>query len=108
MNFTLLQAAGKSGGWEQMIFFIPMIAIFYFFMIRPQMKKQKDQKKLVESITKGDKIVTLGGIQAKVTEVSDTYLIIESEGTKLRINKSAVSMEATQALYPAKKDEAKK
>lgn len=107
MNFTLLQAAAKGGGWEQLIFFVPMIAIFYFFMIRPQMKKQKEQKKLVDSIAKGDKIVTLGGIQAKVSEVNETYLIIESEGTKLRINRSAVSMEATVALNPAKKEETK-
>ncbi|MEI7977452.1 MAG: preprotein translocase subunit YajC [Bacteroidota bacterium] len=107
MNFTLLQAAAKGGGWEQLIFFVPMIAIFYFFMIRPQMKKQKEQKKLVDSIAKGDKIVTLGGIQAKVTEVNETYLIIESEGTKLRINRSAVSMEATVALNPVKKEETK-
>jgi preprotein translocase subunit YajC len=107
MNFTLLQAAATGGGWEQLIFFVPMIAIFYFFMIRPQMKKQKEQKKLVDSIAKGDKIVTLGGIQAKVTEVNETYLIIESEGTKLRINRSAVSMEATVALNPVKKEETK-
>jgi preprotein translocase subunit YajC len=105
MNITLLQAAQNGQGWQQLLFIVPMIAIFYFFMIRPQMKKQKEQKKLVESIAKGDKIVTLGGIQAKVVEVGETHLVIESEGTKLRINKSAVSMEATQALAtPAKKD----
>jgi len=108
MNLTLLQAATQGGGWQQLVFFVPMIAIFYFFMIRPQMKKQKDQKKLIESIEKGAKIVTLGGIQAKVIEVNDNYLIIESEGTKLRIGKSAVSLEATQALNPVKKDETKK
>jgi preprotein translocase subunit YajC len=108
MNFTLLQAAAANGGgWSQLIFFVPMIAIFYFFMIRPQMKKQKDQKKLIDSIAKGDKIVTLGGIQAKVVEVHEAYLIIESEGTRLRINKSAVSLEATQVLNPAKKEETK-
>jgi len=107
MNFTLLQAPANGGGWSQLIFFVPMIAIFYFFMIRPQMKKQKDQKKLIDSIAKGDKIVTLGGIQAKVVEVHEVYLIIESEGTRLRINKSAVSLEATQVLNPAKKEETK-
>jgi preprotein translocase subunit YajC len=107
MNFTLLQAPANGGGWSQLIFFVPMIAIFYFFMIRPQMKKQKDQKKLIDSIAKGDKIVTLGGIQAKVVEVHEAYLIIESEGTRLRINKSAVSLEATQVLNPTKKEETK-
>jgi preprotein translocase subunit YajC len=107
MNFILLQAPANGGGWSQLIFFVPMIAIFYFFMIRPQMKKQKDQKKLIDSIAKGDKIVTLGGIQAKVVEVHEAYLIIESEGTRLRINKSAVSLEATQVLNPAKKEETK-
>lgn len=109
MNTILLQAApAQGGGLTQMLFFIPMIAIFYFFMIRPQMKKQKEQKKLIESIGKGDKIVTLGGIQAKIIEVAETSFLIESEGTKLRINKSAVSMEATIALTAPKKEEAKK
>ena len=68
-------------------------------MIRPQLKKTKDEKKFRESVSKGDKIVTIGGIHGKIIEVKDTVFIIEVEGGhKLRIEKSAVSMDSTKPL----------
>lgn len=72
-----------------------MIAIvFYFFMIRPQMKKQKEQKKFKESVKKGDKIVTIGGIHARIKDVNETTVMIETDGgAKMRIEKSAISMD---------------
>ncbi|MBS4058545.1 MAG: preprotein translocase subunit YajC [Bacteroidetes bacterium] len=80
--------------------FLPLILImvvFYFFFIRPQMKKAKDQRKYREAIAKGDKIITIGGIHAKVIEVKDTTLLIEVEGgVKLLIEKSAVVMDPSQ------------
>jgi len=86
--------------------FLPIILImvvFYFFMIYPQMKKTKAQKKFRETLDKGTKVVTIGGIHGKITDVGETYFIIESEGTKLRIDKTSVSMEASQAMNaPAK------
>ena len=76
-----------------------VIAVFYFFMIRPQLKKAKDQKKFKEQIKKGDKIITIGGIHAKIAEISETTFIIEVEGgNRLKIEKSAVSMENTGLL----------
>ena len=68
-----------------------MIAVFYFFMIRPQMKKQKELKKFREGLKPGDKIVTIGGIHGKILEIADSTVLIQSEGTKLRLEKSAVS-----------------
>ena len=68
-----------------------MIGVFYFFMIRPQMKKQKELKKFREGLKAGDKIVTIGGIHGKILEISDATVLIQSEGTKLRLEKSAVS-----------------
>ena len=63
-------------------------------MIRPQLKKTKEEKKFRETINKGDKIVTIGGIHGKIHEVQETTLIIEVEGGhKLKIEKSAVSMD---------------
>ena len=111
--FAQAAPAAATGGDMQsslmsMLPLVLMFVVLYFVMIRPQMKKQKEQKKLIESIGKGDKIVTLGGIQAKIIEVAESSFLIESEGTKLRINKSAISMEATQALTAPKKEEAKK
>jgi preprotein translocase subunit YajC len=107
MNFTLLAAApaagggtgGMSGGMGQIIMLVLIIVVFYFFMIRPQMKKQKDAKKFVESIKKGDKVVTIGGIFGKIVEVNDDSYVIEVEGgNRLKILKTAISMENTATL----------
>lgn len=78
--------------------FLPLILIilvFYLFMIRPQMKRQKELRNFRESLSKGDKIITTGGIHGKIISVNDNYVVIETEGeTKLRIDKSAVLKEA--------------
>jgi len=93
-------------GQNPIVSFLPIvliIVVFYFFMIRPQMKKQKDQVKFKEGIQKGDKIVTIGGIHGKIIEIQDKTFTIEVEnGVKLKIEKSAVSLESTIAAY--KKD----
>jgi preprotein translocase subunit YajC len=82
--------------------FIPLILIivvFYFFMIRPQLKKAKDQKKFRENIKVGDKVVTIGGIHAKISEIQDTTFIITVEGgVKLKIEKNAVSMDSSSMI----------
>jgi preprotein translocase subunit YajC len=80
-----------AGGANQLIMIVLMIAVFYFFMIRPQMKKQKELKKFREGLKAGDKVVTIGGIHGKILEISDATVLIQSEGTKLRLEKSAVS-----------------
>jgi preprotein translocase subunit YajC len=67
-------------------------------MIRPQMKKQKDLKKFREGLKVGDKIVSIGGIHGKILEVSDSTVLIQSEGTKLRLEKSAVSQAMEDTL----------
>jgi preprotein translocase subunit YajC len=93
-------ATGAQAG-NPIMQFLPLILIFvvfYFFMIYPQIKKNKAQKKFREELGKGQKIITIGGVHAKIIEVADTTFLIESEGTKLRIDKTAVSMEASQAL----------
>lgn len=82
---------------------LPMLlimAVFFLFMIWPQMRKQKKAKAHLESLGKGDKIVTSGGIHGKIITVADSHFIIEVEEGKLRVEKSAVSMELTQAQYP--------
>ena len=83
------------GGIES---FLPLILIglvFYFFMIRPQMKKQKDAKKFREELKKGDHIITIGGIHGKVTEIKDSTVTIEADKARLVIEKSAISSEFT-------------
>ena len=100
---VILQAAG--GGMLGTI--VPMVLImvvFYFFMIRPQVKKAKDHKKLVAELGVGDKIVTTAGIHGKIVGANDTTFLIETEGGgKIRFDKSAISLDATKAsTTPAK------
>lgn len=96
----LLQASGSS----TIMSFLPMlliIVVFYFFMIRPQMKKAKDHKKYISELKKGDKVVTTAGIHGKIAELNDTTIVLEVEsGTKIRFDKSAVSLDASKALNP--------
>ena len=90
---TLLEVApaAESGGLNPLIMFGLIGIVFYFFMIRPQMKRTKEAKAFREGIGAGDKVVTVGGIHGKVLEVAETTILISSEGTKLRIDKASVS-----------------
>jgi len=93
----LLQAA--SGGIMSFLPMILIIVVFYFFMIRPQMKKAKDHKKFIEELKRGDKVITNAGIHGKIVDITDTTFLIEVEGgTKIRFEKSAVSLDASKAL----------
>ena len=78
-------------GMQSLLMLGLMVLIFYFFMIRPQMKKQKELKNFRENLKAGDKVVTIGGIHGKILEVSDTTVLIQAEGTKLRFDKSAIA-----------------
>ncbi len=87
----LLQAEGAGGGFgiEQLIMFGAIGLVFYFFMIRPQMKKQKEAKQFKESLVKGTKIVTIGGIHGKITDLKEETVTIEVEGGhRLKMEKS--------------------
>jgi preprotein translocase subunit YajC len=113
----LLQAAPGGGGSGMLITMGLIIVVFYFFMIRPQVKKQKDQKKYVDELKKGDKVITTAGIHGRIADVAETTFLVETEGGgKIRFEKSSISLDASKALNaPAKtadadkdKDKAKK
>jgi len=97
-QFLVLLAApgGKSSGFE-FIFLGMMILVFWLFMIRPQAKKAKEQKKFVENLQKGDKIVTIAGIHGTINKVNEdgTLQLEVSPGSYIKIEKSALSMEWT-------------
>ena len=79
------------GGLGQMLPIVLMFVVLYFVMIRPQMKKQKEHKAMIEAIAKGDEIVTAGGILGKVTRLSEGYLHIEiASNVEVQIQRSAV------------------
>lgn len=94
MNLTvLLQAQPEGNSLVMPAMMIGLVVIFYFFMIRPQQKKQKDQKKFREALKKGDVVVTVGGIHGKIMSVEgETITIDVDRGTKLTMEKSSVSM----------------
>lgn len=105
MILTILQqegsAAGAGGNWSFLIFMVLIFGVMWFFMIRPQQKKQKELNQFRNSLKKGDKIVTIGGIYGVVNEVKDTCVVIEVDsGVKLRVDKNAIVKDITDV--PAK------
>lgn len=100
LAFFLLQGTGapapggdapKGPGLEMFVMIGVIIVVFYFFMIRPQQRKQKAEQKMRDSLAKGDRIVTIGGIHGKIVSVEDTTVMIEVDnGVKLKMEKVAV------------------
>ena len=92
--YFMTQPAGSTGQANPLVTFLPLIlvfVVFYFFMIRPQMKKQKELTNYRNSLAKGDKIVTTGGIYGRVIEVRDNIVMIDVGGdVKLKVDKSAL------------------
>ena len=86
---------------EQLTQFAPFILMFvviYFFMIRPQQKKAKQEKEFESTLKVGDKIITKSGLHGKVSELADTTVVIETMSGKLKMERSAISMEMSSAL----------
>ena len=82
-----------SSGMSSLIMFGMIFAVMYFFMIRPQIKKQKQESAYRLALKKGDTVITIGGIHGKITDVkSDNFIIEVHGGTKLKVLKTAVSM----------------
>jgi len=95
MNYLLMaQPAADGSQPNPLMTFLPMIliiAVFYFFMIRPQMKKQKEVAAFRNSLQKGDKVVTTGGIYGKILELKDNYVLLQiDDNVKIRVDKSAL------------------
>lgn len=89
------QEGQEGGGLMSFLPIILIVVVFYLFFIRPQMKKSKEQRKYRESLKKGDKIVTIGGIHGKILEVRDKTFVIEVDGqNRLTIERSAVGGDA--------------
>ena len=89
--------SGKASSSGTLIMMGLMILVFWLFMIRPQAKKAKDQKKFISNLQKGDKIVTIAGIHGTVNKVNDdgTLMLEVSPGSYIKIEKSSISMEWT-------------
>ncbi len=73
-----------------MLLLLAAVLVYFFLIFRAPMKKRKELKKFIESLAPGDKVITTSGIHAKVLEISDTTILISSEGSKLRVDKNAI------------------
>jgi preprotein translocase subunit YajC len=92
----LLQA--PAGGFSNIIFIGAIIIVFYFFIVRPQQKKVRDQKKFRESLAKGVNVVTIGGLHGRIVAVEDTTVVLEvDKGIRLTFEKSAIASEKAGA-----------
>lgn len=100
INYILQAQGGSGAGSFQLIFLVGMILVFWLFFIRPQAKKAKDQKKFIENLQKGDKIVTIAGIHGKIQQINeDGTLSVEiSPGNYIKIERSSISMEWTNQV----------
>ena len=88
-------ASGSQGasGLSTILILVVFFAVFYFLMIRPQQKKAKDHRNMISSVSKGDEIITSGGLLAVVTNVADDYLTVQlAEGVEVKLQKQAISL----------------
>jgi preprotein translocase subunit YajC len=96
-------APAASGGAEGLMSFLPLVAMFvvlYFIMIRPQMKRQKEHKAMIEAIAKGDEIVTSGGLVGRVAKMGESFLHVEvANGVELQVQRSAVIQVLPKGTY---------
>ena len=96
MNYLLMAQPAAQGGAQPnplmtLLPFILIIVVFYFFMIRPQMKRQKEVAAFRNSLQKGDKVVTTGGIYGKIVEIKDNYILLQiDDNVKIRVDKNAI------------------
>lgn len=95
----MMQPEGQDA--NPLMSFLPLlliVVIFYFFMIRPQMKRQKEVRKFRESLTKGDKVVTTGGIYGRIVEIKETTVILEiAKDVQIKVDKNGIIKDMTDA-----------
>ncbi|MBQ0114333.1 MAG: preprotein translocase subunit YajC [Bacteroidales bacterium] len=93
LNFILLQAQGQGSGWSSILMIVALIAIFYFFMIRPQSQKQKKINQFRNSLQKGDKVMTAGGIYGIIKQIDDkkgVVMLAIADGVVIKIDRNSI------------------
>jgi preprotein translocase subunit YajC len=91
---AMAEGAAAAGQGDAFINFLPLVifgVVLYFLMIRPQVKRQKEHKKMVDALSKGDEVVTTGGMAGKITDMGENFILVEiAEGTEVRIRRQAI------------------
>ncbi|MDD6228065.1 MAG: preprotein translocase subunit YajC [Bacteroidales bacterium] len=109
LNTILTQAQAQGSGMSGLLMIVAMIAIFYFVMIRPQNKKQKEIKRQREAMKNGDRVVTAGGIHGKIRDIKDATVLIEvAPGVSLKIDKASVYPAVEEKAAPKAEKSSKK
>ena len=86
-------AAAPGGGFESLILIVLMFAVLYFLMIRPQMKRAKEHKTMIEALQKGDEVVAAGGMLGRVNKISDNYVTLEiADNVEVQVQRPAVQL----------------
>jgi preprotein translocase subunit YajC len=97
---TAPSAQGGEGAWTSIIFMVLIFAVFYFLLIRPQAKRQKEHKAMVDALNKGDEVMTAGGIIGKITEMSDQYVTLQIAAVDGKPVEISMQRTAVQTLLP--------
>lgn len=93
-------AAGPESMWTSMLFMVLIFVVFYFLLIRPQVKRQKEHKAMVDALNKGDEILTAGGLIGKITELTDQYATIQISTVDNKAVEISIQRAAVQTLLP--------
>ena len=110
LNFITATAEAGAGGslLSMLITFLPMIAIFYFLLIRPENKRKKEAEAMRSAMKKGDKITTIGGIVGTVVDIKEDKIVIESGADQVRIELAKWAVSTNESAEAAAKEQAKK
>jgi preprotein translocase subunit YajC len=102
MLLTLFLQANTGSSWFQFVPLAGIAVVFYFLIFRPQQKRQKEQAEFKTSLKVGDKVVTIGGLHGKVTELKDDLVVLEVDrATKLTFDRTSISAESTKRVQAA-------
>ncbi len=100
MNYLNIFLQAEGGSYQGLVMMAVIIGIMWLFFLRPQAKKQKEETRFRNDVKKGMKVVTTSGIHGKITEVGDTHIILEVDGGRMKMEKSAVSKELSAQYLP--------
>lgn len=105
ISSAFAQQGGDGAGWTALVFPVVLIAIFYFLLIRPQAKRAKEHKKLISELSKGDEVVTQGGLLGRITEVEETFITMEiNESNQVKVQRNAVAQVVPKGTIKGKAD----
>ena len=101
---TVAAVTGSESGLLGMLPLVLMFVVLYFVMIRPQMKRQKEHKAMIEAVSKGDEVVTVGGVIGKINKLSDSFVHLEvASGIEMQVQRSAITQVLPKGSFTASK-----